>query len=236
MTLHQFFEICYDFVQFYPTQQNLCKRLNTFAAIESYSDLNAANLGKTVQEIDKKFFYSRSWANNHLNPSQLDYDYPVMIAFDKSLALTNVMSPRSQTQYVIEIAFLDKHVQSVNSVDLCSNRNRNEIFKDTENFMMNFFEYLKDIVYIDSESKYISLAVLRAGGSVEEPNEAETRKIQKGFNDVNRNLFASRWEGGLDDLQGTFFEFNLSLHNCGKFQWNAETSSIEVSGDLGCCD
>ena len=157
-----------------------------------------------------------------------------MIAFDKSLALTHVMSPKSDITYTLEIAFLDQPKSGTDSIDICSNRSRHEIFKDTENFMMNFFAYLKDIVYIDSDESYISLGVLRANGSVEVPNEIKTRQIQKNFNESNRNLFASRWEGGVDDLQGTFFEFKLITKNCGKFEWNPEFNSITIAGDLSC--
>ena len=237
LNLTLMYALCYDFVLHYPTQNELCKRLATFAAIESYSDLNTSNLSKTVQDIDKKYFYSLKWANHQTNPSELSCDYPAMIVLDKSMAISDVFSPKSKTCYTLEIAFLDKHQENCGDPsDICGNRSRHEIFRDTETFMMNFFEYLKGVVYLKTAGIYINDSVRIAQEIVETADPVGTRLFQKHINENNRQLYASRWEGGLDDLQGTFFEFKFCAENCGEFTWSGEDKSITVTADKSCCE
>lgn len=232
--LHDFYNLGKEFVKNYPKHSLKCKRLQTFAVLEEYSDLNTPNLAKTISDRNKPFFFSRDWSSANYNPSKLEYSYPGLFIIDRSFSISNPFTKNVKTCYKMEIAVLDKFdracVEKGGNCKPCAKRTRNEIFLDTETFLFNFFAYLRNIVYVKDEGWMIrSLAENQI-------DESLTRQFQKHLADSNKELNGIRWSGGLDDVYGSVIEFTFCVETCENFEYDHELKDFKVGYDRGCCE
>lgn len=241
--LHTFYTLAKAFVEYYPKHDLKCKRLQTFAVLEEFTDLNTPNLSKTIADYNKPFFFSRDWASSNFNASKMAYSYPVMVVFDRGLKINNPLAKLSTTCYSLNIAILDKYdrtcIEKNTNCGTCAKRLKNEIFLDTENFLMHFFSYMRKIVYVENTTDSVDgwynrllFADLPIGGNV---NDVLTRQFQKKLKDANPALSATRWTGGTDDLYGVFTEMTFCVDNCDEMEYDPTINDFKFGYDRTCC-
>jgi len=237
--LTDYFRVFYEFVQYYPVHDEKCKRLHTWAALENMSDLNAENLAKVPLEREKVYFYSRSWAKSEFNPSNVTFDYPVMVAVEEDIPLDGfLMDGPMKTCYNLNIAFLDKFDEACSKKGTgctdCAKRNRYEIYRDTEIFLRVFESYLRGLV-ITTTGVLINQAVNQLLNNVD-VDTVKTRQFKKMLRDHINVESAIRWEGGKDDLVGIFIPIRLCVKTCEEFVYDPKESNLTIGIDKNCCD
>lgn len=235
--LTDWYRLFYEFVKYFPSQSNRCKRLQTFAVLEEFADLNAENLAKTVKEKDKTYFFSRKWARSQHNPSKISFDYPVMVVFEKSAKMSDTFVKEVTICHNVDIAFLDKYDDGCagdpDCDNPCNSRNKSEIYEDTEVFMRLFLEYMRNVVYTD---RLINNAVNQSLDIPGTVNDALTRKFQKLLKDGNlEDLNMMRYDHNKDNLYGVYFSMNLCKKLCQEFTYDPNIVDFKVTYDEGCC-
>ena len=206
-TLNHFFNYCKFFVESYPQSNEACKRLQTFAVIESESDLNSPNLGKTINDKHKPFFWSRDWASANYSASKLVKSYPLFAMFEQNIVLDDIISPSMTREHSLELLFLDKYYKDcTDSKNICGKRTRNEIYQDTEVFLMHFLTYLRDLKVLNDGS--IAHKTLANRPDID---DVATIRFLKMLNSLNKQVSAQRWDGGIDDLYGNVIPIRIEL-------------------------
>lgn len=231
-----FYRLCAEFVQFYPKASYDCDRLQTFAAIESYADLNTPNLGKSDLDRGKPFFFSRKWAAAQYNPSQLSATDPIMTAFEEPGLFVDPFNTQMKAYYNIQVAFLGKYEPSNKKTkDHCKNRTRNEIYLKSEEFARQFFSYLSDVAYFTGQGFFNRNVAPHVLETVPEEDAAITRQFVKMLREENKQVQHVRWEGGINDLYGTYITIKLCAVTCEQFAYDAPPIDYRLGWDRGCC-
>ena len=233
--LEDFYKLAKDFVQYYPQNSLRCQSLHTFAVLESFSDLNTPNLGKTLRDRNKPFFFSREWASTNHNPSKIEYDYPGMFLFDQNLTVSDPFDKSSTICYKIELVVLDKYERDCEKKNCvgCADRTRNEIFIDTEAFLQTFINYLKGVLYV--EGRWVHKNIYQLQGGSESPDDRVTRGFIKMLKQYNTSLAGIRWSGSSDDLHGTLLELIICSERCSYDEYQPHLKEFKVGQDQGCC-
>jgi hypothetical protein len=230
-----FFRLCKEYVDYYPKNSLRCKTLQTFAVLESYTHLNTPNLGKTLSDRNKPFFWSRAWARANYSSNNLSYDYPVMAQLERPSTYHNILDSVSLKLTTIEIAVLDKYDSaSHNKSDGCKSRTINEIYIDTSYMLLYLFSFLKGIVYVGN-NEWTQKDIQVASGDTRQVDETITRHFQKLLKTHNKSINTQPWDGGLDDLYGTITEIILPTEICDDFTYNAEGKTFELGYHKNCC-
>lgn len=242
--LHDVYELLKEFVKNYPNHSNRCRRLQTFAVLESVTQLNTENLGKTILDKNKPFFFSREWASKQHNPSKLSFNFPALIAFDRGTTFVDPFSKKIKTCYSLDIGVFDKFDQDCadkksGCKDPCASRVPSEIFKHTQDFLMTLFAFLCDLICVkkDGKNKWYHKGYYQAnkediGGKI---CNKTTGRFQQMLKRKNPNLSGDRFEGGINCLYGTYVNIKLCFDCCGQYSYSPEEQTYKDGGDTGCC-
>jgi hypothetical protein len=233
--LDTFYRLCAEFVQHYPEMELPCQRMQTFAAIESYADINKPNLGKTILDRDKPFFFSRKWAAANYNPSKLEASGPMMTAFEEPGLFVDPFDVNTKVVYNIQLAWLDsfEHPKTEDK-RACAKRTRNELFIQSETFARNFFSYLAGVAYYEGVGfRNAQVAAAINPGAVEVTTI--TRQFVKMIKEENKQVQHVRWEGGINNLHGTYTTIKLCANTCDSFIYDSATAEYKLGFDRGCC-
>lgn len=217
MKLTTFYRLLKEFVEHFPAQREKCKQLHTCAALADYSELSAENLAKTINDKNKPYFYSRSWAQMGYPPSDVRYTYPGLFTLERGFTLSKPFSKRSGC-FTIELLFAD--VLNNECTDCkssyCADRVANDIYNDTFAFLMTFLKYLNTWVYVN-DSGWVSGLFIPEGTDID---EKKTRYFHDNLRRTNEQLNGTRWAGSSDDIYGTLIEITLCDDDCGMVDYN----------------
>lgn len=221
-------------VKFSPEDaQGTRMRINTFAVIPSWSDLDSDNFGKYINYKDTPFFYSRRWENLRHSPSRVEIDYPVMVCWETSQSHSEVFSHLKQkTTYSLHIAVLDRFFRSAGNIQSGADaRVKEQIYIDTERMVLSAIKYLGDVIAIEVPGQsnqliHEDLYELLDWPAGTKRSIASTKEFEGMLRRLNNNIQGNRWEGGKAELLGTFITLNLELQNCLKPEFNFHTEVI----------
>lgn len=224
-------------VIFYPKDDG-CKRLETFALVEEYADFNASTLGKSVRDIGKPYFFSRRWAGQKFNPSQLAYDYPLLAMFETTSNVQGFTFKKDVKCYEFELICVDKYNSAMNQKG-CDQRTKQEIYNDTERALDKVLEYVENVGYYVNATypdgiwlNRLHAASLGLAGEQKHISVWWSRMLRTN-NETNQQL---RWDGGTDGLYGTLRTITLCLRNCPPAEGFAfADSTYIVQNDKPCC-
>lgn len=243
LSISVLYQLSKEFVKFYPNHSLKCKRLNTFAVLSNYEDINTPNLSKVQVDATKPYFFSRLWAKNNHNPSKIEWEYPVMLMLDKTISVSNLFCKNTRKCYKFELAFLDKYDRNCvekgqKCNDPCANRTINDIFIDTEAFLDAYSAYMSGVIYAYSGNweGYTNQQVIIASGQSFTIDETRTKKFQRMLIASNSEATATRFSGGLDDAHGIILDLSFCINHCNEFTYDANSQTMKVGPDLNCCD
>lgn len=233
--LDDFYRLCSQYVEYYPKSSYPCQRIQTWAAIESYADLNADNLGKTVHDRGKPFFFSRKWAAAGYNPSSLSAKGPLLVAFEEPGVFIDPMQKITHAHYNIQLMAVIKYEPTKKKTsNPCHKLTRNEIYYRTEGFIRNLFGYLAEVKYYENIGFVNSqVAANLYPGATEVP--ALSRKFVKMIRERNKEVQHTRFEGGINDYYGTYVTLQIDTVTCQEFTYTASTKEYQLTYDRGCC-
>lgn len=220
--IEDFYNMCIDFVRMHP--KDCVNQLHTFALLEEYSDLGAQNLGKTVDDYGKPYFWSRIWAEHKYNHSKLSFKWPALVLFERNVTFKNALSHSPSKNYSLELAFLEKY-DNTKSRQLGKKLTRNELYTRTEELVSQFLAFVMDYIYT-SDKGWINKNIYE--GSLED--EIISRRFRKYLKDANMENNGVRFDGGIDRLYGTIIFMNIDVRLCNKYIFNLVDKEYKIVG------
>lgn len=129
-------QVFIDFVKTYPLTADLIDSPQTYALLDSPDSIDAANLGKTVKDNTKPYYYSRYWESKGHNPSELKHKYPLVAVYHSPSSIVDLsVLVRSMQVLFVYPYDRDKTYNSLVVLDL---------FKAMEKLASSFIYYLKE--------------------------------------------------------------------------------------------
>lgn len=124
-----------------------CQSLNSFAVIEEASELNSANMGKTLSEAKEEvYFYSRYWAASD-QLGDIFWAFPVLVV--ERISAPSVINPVSKNRQRIStdlrLTVLDQLKDPASNSGACAGRGREAIYSDTKTLLFTLLQKLREL-------------------------------------------------------------------------------------------
>ncbi len=155
ITIDQFYSLLRDAARSSPPVENApCLQIQAFRALafEDATEITAPNFGASVCDRERPYYWSRLWAASGYDESQIQAEFPVLAAFERTGVRKNAFNPQNSTLSEIEIAVIDRYdtegCESGNCKG-CAGRTRMEIFRDTRYLLSYVLQYIGGAVYAD---------------------------------------------------------------------------------------
>lgn len=219
-----------------PPTELKCNYPQSFAVISHYSDLNAANLGKTIHDHRENYFWSRAWDAKNNNPSELTFNYPLAAVqhynFESYSVRKNSKICHNLTLGVYDV-IEPSCVPGTPDCNPCKNRNFHQIETDTEAILFRALRYLKDIqkASIDGVEGYYAKPYLDYLKTTMCHVNIITPKIQ--FIDDSEPFYGVRADTGIDMVVGTEVRIKVCTNVCYDDKYNFE--KVAPVTQVGCC-
>lgn len=220
-------------VRYYPTNSDMCKQPQTFAVLSQVSDLSTQNLGKTICDKNKPYFFSRLWENKKYNPSDLSFQWPAIVVYEENMEVKDAFSRDASICYNVTISVLDVFDKDCDKLKCtgCKGRTQNEVFQDTEDILFNVMRYLTELVITnDSELVHNTLAA-----TVDQGQTNHYIRMLRSNNAAATT--ALRFIGqSAANLYGNSIRLKFCFGRCvDEVDWNLELSGKGEVNDVGCC-
>lgn len=158
ITIDQFYSLLRDAARSSPPVENApCLQLQAFRALafEDATEITAPNFGATVCDRERPYYWSRAWAASGYDETQIQAEFPVLAAFERTGVRKNAFNPQHTTVSEIEIAVIDRYdtegCESGNCKG-CAGRTRMEIFRDTRYLLSYVLNYIGGAVFADIDN------------------------------------------------------------------------------------
>lgn len=154
-SLTDFFTVLKQAVMFSPKTEMKCKQLQALRVSprEYGMELASENIGATICDKDKPFFWSRIWEQKKYNPNQVAWEFPLLFVSELSISTKNAMLNSAERTYVFQVTVLDKYSEDCDKGKCqgCEGRTVNEIFYDTETLLHSVVRYLATITEAETD-------------------------------------------------------------------------------------
>lgn len=243
-SLNDFYGILADAVRHSPIVNGYpCKRLQTWLVEteEGGRSLQTPNLGATICDKGKNFFWSRLWADSGYPKENISFDFPVLSCFVQSIRTFEPFAKNKwKNVYNISLSVTDSLKNDCKDCDCCAcdKRTKNDIFLDTSRLLDQVLHYLQGVkvAKIDGgpwglyHSQYLQ-ALVDVGGI--------TVQTGKGFAEImsanNQQQNGIYTEGLATSLYGRSIDLAVHENVCFEdLQFNFEDFPAAVIDDP-CC-
>lgn len=147
-TLTDIYSALRDSVRFYPRQDLKCNQPQTWRVLQQSLgvEISTDNLGATICDKDKPYFWSRLWEEKGYNPNSITWSFPLLFAFEMPGSIKDPFGGAPQFVYTLQIGVLDvlSDDKAGRSCTGCNGRTVNEINDSTQAMLQNCLEYLKN--------------------------------------------------------------------------------------------
>lgn len=211
INLQHFFSTCVDFTKTYPNGNHRYESLQSFAVLESWTDINTDSLGKELADRGKPYFYSKLWERSNYNPSMLKTDLgPVFVIIDNGEFITEPFG-KQQRYNSLDLAFIEPYIKicSCNNKCNCDQRVLGQLYANMVIKANQFIQYLNGLVFIETGFKHTTLLQ-----PVDVKDEVLTRQFKTSLNNLNNQITLIPWAGGKDDYHGYYFSLNVPVLEC----------------------
>jgi len=245
MTTDDFVALINNAVRFYPVQSMKCLQPQTFALLDSDDALNEKTLGKVICDKNKPYYYSRLWDNMNYNPSKISsWEYPLVTLFEQAGDLKGLHTRQQELTYTYQISVIDnlKETGQQATCHGCAGRVVNDLYRDTEEILMNVLHYLDDVVvaFVDGANRLYNAKhfeyLIDEGiitGTIDDKATAKFTSDNK--NDNTARAF-HRTEPFIINAKvyGTTTTIRFTLPNCKTMEFDFRNGKTEIP-DKGCC-
>ena len=125
-----------------------CRQLQTFRVMqkERGAELISANLGATICDKGKQFFWSRKWHESGYG-DPITFTYPALLLTELSFSTERPFQKQTKRCYNYQIAVVDQQSDDCKTCacESCEKRTVNEIFADTEALLFDALYYLSGV-------------------------------------------------------------------------------------------
>lgn len=219
-----------------------CRQLQTFRVMqkERGSELASPNLGATICDKGKPFFWSRKWHQDKYNPNNITFEYPALLLTELSINSENSFSQSSKRCYSFQVAVVDQQTDDCTTCacESCEKRTVNEIFSDTENLLFSCLHYVSKIrqatLQPSGEEGFWNtdyLAALKEAGTINGYNPGAD------WGGLLNKQQVSGYRIAIDaqKIYGTAVNISVCFHNCEATQYNFNLPDFGVlSAESGC--
>lgn len=126
-----------------------CRQLQTWRALtkERGAELIAPNLGATICDKGKPYFWSRKWHESKYSANNILFEYPALLLTELSISSEKAFQKSSKRCYNFQLAVVDLQTTDCKNCgcDSCESRTIAEIWADTENLLFSTLYYLSKI-------------------------------------------------------------------------------------------
>lgn len=222
-----------------------CGKLQAFKVLEQGAGglIRSENLGGTICDKGKPYFWSRRWHESSYNPNQILFDFPILCVVETGYTVDRPFDRNNRRTYQFNISVLDKYVQTKgpDGCTGCDGRTINEIYEDTEAMLfqaLSFVSRYKEAeINPSGETGFFNINLLDAWkqqGSISgynlitAPGDLLVAKITDG----NAYKAAISAEG----LFGNAINLNIGFQACQteEFTYNSIKDFGTLSHEAGC--
>lgn len=207
--------------------------IQAFAVIENYIMTSDEQLGKTLDDLYKPYFFSERWRAEGRKAGNIVYDYPGLFILPGNTQYNGIMTGSGTVTANMEIAVLEQYLDK--NGNRCNKyRNVLEIFRDTERLLVIIIKSLQYVsVFTTTDGKKIylpdSLAPLINGITKDTRRTSIYRNMIKQID----ALTVTKWQGGANNLYGAFAGLSLQLEHCRDMEeWDLSDWILVVDGWL----
>lgn len=158
-TFQEFYGIIRDAVRFYPINTDAHPAPKAFAVIDGPEQINEENLGRTIADYHKPYFWSRAWEAAKFHPSKVSFSYPLVYAWeDKGMIETpfSFRSGQERTLYlgaVVQMADKQTGDLSIYGKPILFP----EIIDLAGEYIYNVMRYITDVglFFVDGKKKWL---------------------------------------------------------------------------------
>ena len=126
-----------------------CRQLQTWRVMakDRGAELVATNLGATICDKGKPYFWSRKWHESKYNPNSIVFEFPALLLTELSINSEKAFQKSSKRCYNFQLAVVDTQTTDCKNCgcDSCEGRTIAEIWADTESLLFSTLYYLSKI-------------------------------------------------------------------------------------------
>lgn len=220
-----------------------CRQLQTFRVMqkERGAELISANLGATICDKGKSFFWSRKWHESGYG-DPITFTYPALLLTELSFSTELAFQQRTKRCYVYQLAVVDQQSDDCKTCacESCEKRTVNEIFADTEALLFDALYYLSGVrgatLQPSGDEGFWNtsyLDYLQEQGQIS--SYAPGQDWGGTLNGANKNLSAYRIAVENPKIYGTAANFTACFQNCEATELNFNLPDFGVlARESGC--
>lgn len=135
-----------------------CRQLQAFRVLERGGLLTAENLGATICDLPKNWFWSRVWNDARSKP-KVTFEFPLLLVIERGFTLSNPLQGKGKQCVTYNVTVLDKYTEGCEKGNCsgCEGRTVNDIYQDTEALLFQALAYLSGMKFINVGAETYSI-------------------------------------------------------------------------------
>lgn len=243
ISLEDFYGALKKCVEFWPETDSQCLRLKGFKALQhdGFSELTSDNMGATVCDDGKPYFYSADWVKAGKPTNRIIGSLPVLTAFERQGQYGSPFDLQIKRTYQIVLTVWDKYVEKKDGK--CTgpeSRVVNEIYRDTEQILIWVLKYCGKLILAttdtDSCEKLYNEDWLKQAREKSYISSYQTKAILKNTLQPQGKVFNFyRQESSTNYLYGTSVVVELRADSCKSICFDfTEKNYGSLAHEVGC--
>ena len=141
-----------------PAADLKCRQLQAFRVLERGGLLSAENLGATICDLPKNWFWSRVWEASRVK-TKVTFEFPLLLVIERGWTASNPMQGKGKQCTTYNITVLDKYTEGCEKGNCsgCEGRTVNDIYQDTEYLLFQAIAYLSGMKFITVDGETYSI-------------------------------------------------------------------------------
>ncbi len=233
-----------DSVRYYPAQDTTCKRLQTWRVFQQSLgvEVSTANLGATVCDKDKPYFWSRDWHEKKYNPNAITWKFPLLYAFETEGTMIGPFGfgGAAKMVYSLQVGVLDVLIDTPDGRKCvgCQSRTPNEIYADTETLLLSALHFVSNVnqTGIDGVDVWANADLVSQGEASGALNITGKTAISILDQSQKYNQEAPFFRiEKIGNIYGTAISLRVATQVCPTVDWNfTETDFGVLAHEAGC--
>lgn len=212
-------------VMYAPYSTLPCNRLQSFKVLERGGLIVSENLGATVCDIQKDWFWSRSYDSKRSKTGKVTWELPVLLVIERGFTLSDPLTHSGKQCVNYNITVLDKYTADCEKGDCrgCNGRTINDIYLDTETMLFEALSYLSGMLFVRIEDDIYSMHSQELQHHISEGTVTEHEILKMwGANLASSVKNGDGYKTSIDaeSLYGTSINITMCNSKCVNPDWN----------------
>jgi hypothetical protein len=120
--------------------------IRTFAVVHAWTDIQNEQLGKTLSEKEKIYFFSKKWDQQGYPTNDISYEYPLLAVRPGGQNVSDFFNGDARSQGSHQLLLVDKlYLAPPQHPTILTQRNQHQITEDCKDLMIGLFNTLKTV-------------------------------------------------------------------------------------------